>query len=61
MAVVEADLKELEAELQQTFDQEEWLLPADESADIISTEDTAQGIEISMDLNTLGGSRPRAA
>lgn len=59
MAVVEAELQELESKLSEVFEQEDWSLPADGSLTVTPVGETAGGLEINMDLNTLGGSRPR--
>ncbi len=59
MAPVMAELRELEAELQETFEEEEWTMLLADAPDIVPVEGAARGVEIRMDLNTLGGSRPR--
>jgi hypothetical protein len=57
MAVMQAELAELEATLRQTFEHDDWALPMDETPAVISIGGTERGIN--MDLGTLGGSRPR--
>ncbi len=59
MAVVEAELMELETKLRQTFEQDDWSLPVDEAPAITRAGGTTR--EINMDLSTLGGSRPRGS